>query len=145
MTIRAAGVLACIASSVQAGCASSGARSIGTGAGYSVTLVAADPRAGSDLAEGQSITLTTTVRYDLAATDSGRVVLLLQDDAGRNLVVGRPQASQLVYRGSGQVTLSDTLTVPHGIRQLQVFVLLAPWGFGRVSQRVFIDYPVYRQ
>jgi hypothetical protein len=126
-------------------CTSSGARRIGTAApDYSVSLVSAIPEAGTSLLEGQTVVLTITVDYRLAATDSGRVVLAPQDDKGKSLVVGRPQASRLVHRGAGRVTLCDTLTVPSGLRRVQLFILLAPWGFGKVSGELFIGYPVRR-
>jgi hypothetical protein len=141
--MRTVVVAASVACTVSVGCAAtSPARSISTDTGYSVAMVSAVPTPGSSLPEGRPVTFTVTVDYSLAVTDSGRVVLLLQDDHGTNLIPGRPQASEMVQKGSGRVTLSDTLTVPKGIRQVQLFVLLAPWAYGRISQRVFVGYPV---
>jgi hypothetical protein len=83
-----------------------------------------------------------TVKYHLELTDSGTVVLIPQNEAGTSLVIGRGQATQVVRKGSGEVTLSDSLVIPTGIRDLQLFVLLVPAGYTRASGQLFMTFPV---
>ena len=124
------------------GCATSGVRRIDSGSGYELSAVSVAPRPGTTLVAGQPVTFKITVKYHLEAADTGHVILIPQDERGTSLVLGREQASQVVRKGSGQVTISDSVTVPPGIRQVQLFVLLVPKGYTRASGQLFMNFPV---
>jgi len=109
---------------------------------YGLKLISITPRPGTPLVAGRAAHFAVTVAYRLEATDSGDVVLVVQDERGHNLLSGRPQISSGVTKGSGELTLTDSLAVPSGIREVQLFVLLAPKGYQRVYGQIPIQFPV---
>ena len=128
-------------------CASSGSR-FGprrvdpVDAGYALTVTSITPQPGTELRPGALVHFVITASYRLEQTDSGRIVLVPQDDRGRPLGPNGPQASVAVARGSGVVTLGDSVIVPSGLRELQLFVLLAPAGATHVHGETVVQFPV---
>jgi hypothetical protein len=85
------------------------------------------PPLGTKLLHGQTVTFTGTAGYSLVSADSGQVVLAVQDQANKPLTTAQPSAT--VAKGSGQVTLSQSITLPDaGVTVVRVFFLLAPSG-----------------
>jgi hypothetical protein len=110
--------------------------------GYGVSLIRIVPAEGTPLTPGQTVIFTVAVAHNLEVADSGAVVLVPQDGAGRRIPRDRPQASASVGRGTGQVTITDTMTVPENINRVRLFVLLAPTGYTSVTGEFVVTYPV---
>ena len=110
--------------------------------GYEVTVQAMAPRPGTRFRQGEIAHFTVTASYRLAQTDSGNVVLVLQDEHGRPLDRGGVQAQRRVGRGSGVVTIADSLIVPAGIREVQLFTLMAPDDAREIWGQMVVHYPV---
>jgi len=117
-------------------------KNIGGAPDYSVSFVSADPEPGSVLTPGQTASIAVTVKYSLQARATGRVLLIFENEANRLVESTRHQASQEVARGSGEITVSDSLTLPPDIRELHVFVPLVTHGMLRTSGELMITYPV---
>jgi hypothetical protein len=109
---------------------------------YHATVKQAIPTPGTVVREGDVVQFTITAEYYLSESDSGRVVLVPQDDQGRPLHRARAQSSVLVLRGTGVVTVTDSITVPKGIREVQLFTMLAPTRAAVVHGEVVVRYPV---
>lgn len=101
------------------------------------------PAAGTTLQAGQTVTFSGTVGYSLASTESGTLVMVIQDQASRLLQEPGTQPSVAVGKGSGDVTLSQTLTLPAtGITSIVVMFGLVPMGTDRTSIVTTMSYPV---
>jgi hypothetical protein len=110
--------------------------------GYSVTLVDVDPPEGAVLRAGARGVFAATVRYKLSAADAGRIVMVLQDQSGRNLKGNEAQASVAVAKGEGTATIRDSVTIPVGSRRMTLFIPLIPDGFSRTSGEVVVHYRI---
>ena len=110
--------------------------------GYSVSLIRITPEPGTPLHPGARVPFAVTVISRLEVADNGVVVLVLQDRTGRTLTTGRPQAFTPVRRGTTEVTVTDTLLIPHDIDGVQLFIVLAPEGYATTEGEVVRNYPV---
>ncbi len=109
-----------------------------------ISIRAIDPSAGTPLHRGTRVTFSVTADYELASVASGTVTLVIQDQRHRNLVSGE-QASQLVTRGHGQVTLVTTIVIPRkwADRVVVVSPLLAS-RYGATYTSAVVEYSVVK-
>jgi hypothetical protein len=114
----------------------------GSAKGYSMKLESASPAPGTLLTIGQTVEFTVTVSYQLSIADVGAITLVVQDETNKNLLGGRKQHSQSVDRGKGTVTLTDTIVVPAGSKEVRLFIPLVPSGIRKTSGELLIRYPV---
>lgn len=143
MTPRVKGAIAVFTAVLGAACRPYGPVRVGALAKtYQVYVTQVSPKPGTPLEVGDVVRFTITVAYSFTETDSGRVVLVPQDEREGRLHPERPQVSVGVTRGSGVVTLTDSIAVPRGIREVQLFILLAPARAGSVQGEVVVRYPV---
>jgi hypothetical protein len=110
----------------------------------SISLTNMVPASGTTLLQGQTVTFTGTVAYSLASADSGAVVLVIQDQANHLLQpLTAPQPSASISKGTGQVTLSQSIALPGtGITRVHVFFPLVPSGVTGTDVVVSVSYPV---
>jgi hypothetical protein len=115
-----------------------------TPAADAVSIVTITPAGGTLLAPGQAVTFSATLGYTLATADSGQIVIVIQDQSDTGLqMVGQPQPSVTVQRGTTTVTLSDSVNIPSvGVSQVRVFFPLIPVGTTRTETLVRVVYPV---
>jgi hypothetical protein len=136
-------VVVCLA---VAGCGSSPAAPTSlTPARDSVSsVVNMSPSPGTALQLGQTVTFTGTPGYSLATADSGTVVMIIQDQANRILQAPGTQPSAAVGKGSGQVTLSQTISLPgEGVTSVRVFFALVTPAATSTNAAVAMTYPVH--
>ena len=108
-----------------------------------ISLVSITPPANTVLGRGKEVTFTATIDYTLATALSGQIVMVIQDQANRNLKPGVPQASVRISRGSGRVTISDSIIVPEeGVTTVAVYLLLIPGQATQTDVVVSVRYPV---
>lgn len=94
----------------------------------SAVLETVSPPAGTLLTAGSQVVIRGRIRYTLASTGSGTVVLVIQDQNGRSLVTG-PQPSASIARGGGTVELTYTLQIPAtGVSSVDAIFPLFPSG-----------------
>jgi|RhiMethySRZTD1v2_1073278.scaffolds.fasta_scaffold578553_2 hypothetical protein len=105
-----------------------------------VSIENIEPPTTTVLRRGTQVTITVTARYTLGSASEGRLVLVLQDQ--NNQVIGPPQPEARVLRGQGNVTLSNTLTVPASAAIVRVFVPLTPQGATSTSTVATVTYTV---
>ena len=110
----------------------------------SISLVNMAPPPGTNLSPGQTVTFTATVAYSLLSADSGVIALVIQDLANQRLQpIDTPQPTATITKGSGQATLSQSITLPGtGITGVRVFFPLAPAGATSTNVVVSVTYPV---
>lgn len=109
----------------------------------SVAVESITPAAGDSLRAGSRITFRARVRYTLATASSGRVSMVIEDQASRNISTTSPQPSIQVQRGSGTVELVDTINIPaNGVTRVDVFLPLFPAGASSTSTVQVVRYPV---
>src|SRR4051812_32301808 len=85
-----------------------------------------NPATGTILQAGQTVTFSGTPGYTLASADFGAMRMIVQDQNDQPLQVTGVQPNILVQRGSGDVTLSETIAVPAaGVTSVRVFFALA--------------------
>lgn len=114
----------------------------GAANGYAVQLVSAIPAPGTQIFAGQTLEFRVTVGYQLSMAETGSVALVIQDESNKNLGAGRPQESQTVQRGQGNVTLTQTFVVPADTNEVRLFIPLVPQGVGSTSGELILRYPV---
>ena len=112
--------------------------------GYTISLDALKPLAGSPLLQGQTTTITLTFSYTLETAPKGVISLDFQDDRNRNFLGERPQVAQEVLKDGGPVTLSDSFVIPTKAKEIWLFVRLQPEGMRKKSGGdVLIRWPVW--
>jgi hypothetical protein len=114
----------------------------GSAKGYSIDLVSASPAPGTPLTIGQTVEFKITVSYQLTVADSGAIILVVQDEANKNLLGTRQQQNLAVKRGKGSVTLTDSVTVPAESKEVRLFIPIVPNGISHTSGELLIRYPV---
>lgn len=88
--------------------------------------------------------MTVDAEYDLTVADAGQVRLAVEDEAYRNLVVGKPPYLQ-VTRGTGKATLTLRILVPKKkVRKVVVYVALACPTIGPTRTVKIVAYEVDR-
>src|SRR5258708_31287201 len=85
----------------------------GSAEGYSIKLESALPAPGTPLAVGQSVEFKIRISYQLSIADSGAIILVVQDEANKNLLGDRNQQSQPATRGRGTLTLIEKIGRAH--------------------------------
>lgn len=142
---RALGIAAVAACVAAAGCGSSPSAPLPvTRATDSIgSVISMNPPPGTVLQLGQTVTFSGTPGYTLASADVGTVIMVVQDQDNRPLPVSGPQPTVVVRRGSGDVTLTETVTVPaDAVTIVRVFFVLTPAGAASTSATVAVTYPV---
>jgi hypothetical protein len=114
----------------------------GSAEGYSIKLESASPTPGTPLAVGQTVEFKIRVSYQLSIADTGVVVLVVQDEANKNLMGDRKQQSQPAARGHGDLTLIENVVVPSDAKEVRLFVPIVPNGISHTSGELLIRYPV---
>jgi hypothetical protein len=96
----------------------------------SVAIVSITPPVTTTLAAGTPVTFRATLTSNLASAQSGSVVMVIQDQANRNLSSTSPQPSVNVPHGAAGIELSDQIVVPAaGVTTVVVlFPLVATGG-----------------
>ena len=101
------------------------------------------PVLGTKLLHGQTVTFTGTAGYSLLSADSGKIIMVIEDQADQVLQPAGTQPSATVGKGSGQVTLSQSITLPdEGVTVVRVFFPLAPAGATSTNAVVHVTYQV---
>jgi hypothetical protein len=126
-----------------AGCGSSPTPTMPAPAADSVSsIVDMSPVPGTTLARGQTVTFTGTAGYTLNSAGTAVLVLVIQDQANQTLQAGT-QPTAPVVKGTGQATLSQTLTLPAtGVTGVRLFFVLAPAGGTITNSVLTISYAV---
>jgi hypothetical protein len=114
----------------------------GSAEGYSIMLESASPAPGTPLTVGQTVEFKIRVSYRLSIADSGAIILVVQDEANKNLLGDRKQESQPATRGHGTLTLTESFVVPAGSKEIRLFIPLVPNGISHTSGELLIRYPV---
>jgi hypothetical protein len=114
----------------------------GSAKGYSIKLESVSPAPGSPLTTGQAVEFKVAVSYQLSIADKGSIVIVVQDETDKNLLIDKKPLSQSVDRGKGTVTLTQSLVVPTGSSEVRLFIPLVPNGISHTSGELVIRYPV---
>ena len=114
----------------------------GSAKGDSIQLVSASPVPGTKVAVGQTVEFRITVSYQLSIAAKGSIILVVQDENNKNLQEGKPQQSQLVDRGKGTITLTESFVVPAGFSKVRLIVSLVPQGIQLTDGELVLRYPV---
>ena len=141
---RALGIGALVACIGTGGCGSSPSAPLPmTPAADSVSRVAnMNPPAGTALQMGQTVTFSGTPAYTLASADLGTMFMAVRDQANQPLPVSGAQPVVVVRRGTGDVTLTETVIVPAvGVTAVRVFFVLAPAGASSTTTSDVVSYP----
>ena len=113
----------------------------GAAKGYSIKLESASPTPGTPVTVGQTVEFKFTLSYELSLKDKGAIVLVIQDETNKHLDDGKQQ-SAAVTRGTGTITLTQSLVVPAGGKEVRFFIPLVPGGVSNTSGELLIRYPV---
>jgi hypothetical protein len=113
----------------------------GSAKGYSIQLVSASPVPGTQVTVGQTVNFEVTVSYQLSIAHRGAIILVLQDENGKNLTEGKPQQSRSVDGGKGTATLAQSFTVPAGVKEVRLFIPLVPQGLEHTDGELVLRYP----
>jgi hypothetical protein len=109
----------------------------------SVIIETITPARDTTLSAGSRVTFRARVSYTLATASSGRLSMIIQDQASRNISSTSPQPNAQVSRGGGVVELADTVTIPaNGVTRVDVFVPLLPAGAASTNTVQIVSYPV---
>ena len=110
----------------------------------SVRIETISPAQGTTLSAGSRVTFRARVPYTLATASSGRISIIIEDQASRNISSTSPQPSIQVTRGGGVVELADTVTIPaNGVTRVDVFVPLFPAGASNTNTVQLVRYQVF--
>lgn len=114
--------------------------------GYSIDLVSVDPAPGTPLLAGTSVEFKITVKYSMSIARTGAIVLVFQDEKDR---AAKPDDAQMIQapvtEPEGNITLTDTVTIPKRAKELRLFVPLIPEGLKETSGEVTIRYPIKKK
>jgi hypothetical protein len=110
--------------------------------GYSISTVEVSPADGSRLIAGALVRFSVTAKYELNIAARGTVALVFEDEANRLIVPGDKQVREAVAGASGQITLTDEVIVPKGVREVRLFVPLKPEGKSVTHGGLLFRYPV---
>jgi len=107
------------------------------------SVVNMNPSPGTALQLGQTVTFAGTPAYVLVSADLGTMRMVIQDQANRVLQTDGTQVTAVVHRGSADVTLSQTVTLPaDGITSVRVFFVLVPAGATSSNATLSVSYPI---
>ena len=82
------------------------------------------------------------VSYALSIAKEGKVVLVIQDETNK-LIEGTSssQVSETVQEGRGEVTLTETITIPSA-KEVRLFVPLIPAGMQQTEGELVLRFPI---
>ena len=112
--------------------------------GYSIDLVSIEPEPGTKLEVGSSVDFKLTVSYEMSVADHGSIILVFQDEKNRSVTNGAAPVVKEVTGNKGVVSLTATITVPKGIKEIRLFVPLQPAGLTVTYGELTFRYPVVR-
>lgn len=114
--------------------------------GYSIDLVSVDPAPGTPLVAGTTVEFRITVHYAMSIAKEGAIILVFQDDKDRSAKPkGAANVVEAVSEPEGNVTLTETVTVPKRAKELRLFVPLMPEGLNETTGEVTIRYPINKK
>jgi hypothetical protein len=114
-----------------------------TPANDAISVSSITPAAGTVLHANEMVTFTAVLNYTLASAESGQVVIVIQNQLNQNLKTGVPQPAAAMMRGTGTVTLTDSILIPgSGVTSVRVFFPLTLAGATRTEVLVSVSYPV---
>ena len=113
--------------------------------GYTIDLVDIQPAPGTSLIAGDSVEFTVKVKYAMSIASHGSIVLVFQDEKTRSAKSTGRQVHQRVDSPGGEATLSDSITVPLGGKELRLFIPLVPDGLTHTTGEVTIRYPIKKR
>ena len=107
-----------------------------------IALTSITPPASDTLRLAQQVSFAATVGYALNSAETGEIQMFIQDQTGAIIQPG-PPPSVAISRGSGMVTLSDTITISAaGVTRVDVFLALFPAGQSFTNVVVDVSYLV---
>ncbi len=107
-----------------------------------IALTSITPPASDTLRLAQQVSFAATVGYALNSAETGEIQMFIQDQTGAIIQPG-PRPSVAISRGSGMVTLSDTITISAaGVTRVDVFLALFPAGQSFTNAVVVVSYLV---
>ena len=107
-----------------------------------IALTSITPLASDTLRLGQQVSFAATVGYALNSAETGEIQMFIQDQTGANIQPD-PRPSVAISRGSGMVTLSDTITISAaGVTRVDVFLALFPAGQSGTNVVELVSYLV---
>lgn len=114
----------------------------GEAQGYSLEPVSADPAPGTPVCLGTEQKFVVSVSYALSIAKEGKVVLVIQDETNK-LIEGTSssQVSETVQEGRGEVTLTETITIPSA-KEVRLFVPLIPAGMQQTEGELVLRFPI---
>jgi hypothetical protein len=110
--------------------------------GYAIALESASPAPGTPLRAGDDLEIAVALRFELTRAERGVVMLVFQDEQDRSIAAGGQPQVLPVTKGSGGVRATQKIRVPAGVRELRVFIPLAPEGAEETHGEVVIRYPI---
>ena len=90
------------------------------------------------------MTFTVTMNYVLESAPKGLIALVIEDENDHSLVPGQPQVKHEIVKGSGTVTLTDTVTIKRPAKLVKMFVLLIPEGVKPIDPAVILRWPAVK-
>jgi hypothetical protein len=114
----------------------------GSAKGYSIKLESATPTPGTPLTVSQAVEFKIRASYQLSIADKGSILMVVQDETDKNLLIDKKQPSQSVGRGKGIVTLTESFVVPSGSKEVRLLIPLVPSGISNTGGELLIRYPV---
>ena len=112
--------------------------------GNALAITALQPLAGTPIRRDRPVTFTLTINYVLESAPKGLIALVIQDEHTHRLVPDHPQLKHEIVKGSGTVTLTDTMTIKHYAKMAEMFVLLLPEGAKSANEGVILRWPIVR-
>lgn len=110
----------------------------------SLAIETITPVQGTSLSAGSRVIFQARVRYTLATTSSGRISMVIEDQASRDISPATPQPTIQITRGGGVVELTDTVDIPAtGVTRIDVFVPLFPAGASSTNTVQVVRYQVF--
>ena len=112
--------------------------------GYSISLESAEPKPGTPLVEGEEVQFTISGRYAMTIAEHGGIILVPQDNTGAPIPAEGKQIRMDISGPQGKFTLTQTLKIPQGAKEVHIFVPIVPEGFTRTTGEITIRYPIVR-
>lgn len=108
----------------------------------SITVASISPAAGTVLRPGQAVTFTATFNYTFATADEGQITMIAHDQTLKTIIV-KPQPTVRFGKGTGNVTLTDTITIPaSGVSSVLVVATIQAVGAGFTNVWAEVSFPV---
>ncbi len=109
----------------------------------SIAIETITPAAGTALRKGQEVTFTAFVRYTVGTAATGRMSMVIQNQANQTIPPPGGQANANLIRGGGTVTLTNRVTIPAtGTTTVRVITPLFVGGAPTTTITSSVSYPV---